>query len=73
MADSVLYASFILRLWREPAVDAAAGRALAWTGELESMQTGRALRLEGLDRLLALVAVQLVGESAATDSAEDAD
>lgn len=38
VAEPVIYASFLVRLWREPAADVAQGPA--WMGERESTQTG---------------------------------
>jgi hypothetical protein len=58
MAESVLYASFIVRMWRELASDVAAEQASVWIGELESIQTGRAWQFQGLEPLLA---AQLAG------------
>jgi len=60
MAELTRYASFIVRLWRESTGDAvdAEGPAV-WMGEMESIQTGRALRFQGLESLPALLAAQL--------------
>jgi hypothetical protein len=59
MAETVLYASFVLRLWRDPAAEDAVEQELAWMGELESIQTGRAWQFQGLAPLLGLLAGQL--------------
>lgn len=71
MAETALYASFLLRLWREPAADVAAEQAPVWMGELESIQTGCAWQFQGLERLLPLVAAQLAGGSPAAGGAEE--
>lgn len=63
MAESVLYASFIVRLWRDPPTEGADAQGPAWTGELESIQTGRAWRFQGLEPLPGLLAAQVAGES----------
>lgn len=57
------YASFIIRLWREPAPEGADAHAPAWMGELESIQTGRAWRFQGLEPLLELLAGQLAANA----------
>ena len=59
MAASDLYASFIVRLWHEPPAEGTIEPV--WMGELESIQTGRAWRFQGLERLLPLLAAQLAG------------
>lgn len=56
MAESAHYASFIIRLWREPAAEARDQEAPLWMGELESIQTGRAWQFQGLEPLLSLLA-----------------
>jgi hypothetical protein len=71
MAERARYASFIVRLWCEPAGEAVNREAPIWMGELESIQTGRAWQFEGLEPLLPLLAGQLVGDSPAADSAEE--
>lgn len=69
MADPVLYASFLVRLWRDPATDIAAEQEPVWMDELESIQTGRAWQFQGLERLLPLVAEDK--ESRPTPSSEE--
>lgn len=59
----VLYASFMLRLWRESAGEAVDREAPVWMGEVESIQTGRAWRFQGLEPLLELVAAQLCSQT----------
>ncbi len=59
MAESALYASFIVRLWREPAADVANEQAPVWMGELESIQTGRAWQFQGVATLVDLLTAQL--------------
>lgn len=51
------YASFMVRLWREP--EAASGTETAWQGELESVQSGQTWRFQGMDSLQGLLAEQL--------------
>jgi hypothetical protein len=65
MAESVLYASFIVRLWRDPPTEGADAHGPAWMGELESIQTGRAWRFQGLDPLPGLLAAQVGDDSPA--------
>lgn len=67
----VLYASFLLRLWRDPAAGVAHGQEPVWMGELESIQTGRAWRFQGLEPLLPLLAAQLAADPPAPDGAEE--
>lgn len=62
MAESARYASFIVRLWCEPAGEAVNREAPIWIGELESIQTGRAWQFEGLEPLLVLLAAQLIDD-----------
>lgn len=69
MAESALYASFIVRMWREPASDVAAEQAPVWMGELESIQTGRAWQFQGLEPLLPLLAGQLAARPSEADGA----
>ncbi len=71
MAESALYASFIVRMWREPASDVAAEQAPAWMGELESIQTGRAWQFQGLEPLLPLLAAQLAGDPPAPPGTQE--
>ena len=61
MAEA-LYASFMLRLWREPVAEATDQEAPVWMGELESIQTGRAWQFQGLEPLVPLLAAQLAGD-----------
>ncbi len=42
MPEAILYASFIVRLWREPAPEGVDAQDSPWMGELESIQIGRA-------------------------------
>ena len=56
------YASFMVRLWREPTGEAVNREAPDWMGELESIQTGRAWQFQGLEPLLPLLAAQLAGD-----------
>ncbi len=65
MPGAILYASFIVRLWREPAPEGADAQRPAWMGELESIQAGHAWRFEGLDLLPGLL-VTLVGDESST-------
>ena len=54
------YASFMVRLWRDPAGTAGPEQDPVWVGELESIQTGHAWQFQGLEPLLPLLAGQLV-------------
>ncbi len=62
------YASFMVRLWREPAPEGTDAHAPAWMGELESIQTGRAWQFQGLEPLLALLAGQLAANALTFDN-----
>ncbi len=64
------YASFLLRLWREPAADVVNEQEPAWMGEIESIQTGRAWQFQGLEPLLELLAAQLASSAASTSNRE---
>ena len=46
------YASFMVRLWREPAGEVVNRKAPDWMGELESIQSGRAWQFQGQEPLL---------------------
>lgn len=59
MAENVLYASFMVRLWREAAGEANNEEAPVWKGEIESIQTGCTWQFQGLEPLLPLLAAQL--------------
>jgi hypothetical protein len=65
MASSVDYSSFILRLWREPAAADTDEQGPVWMGEMESIQTGRTHRFQGLEQLQPLLVAQLAGDSQA--------
>ena len=53
------YASFMVRLWRDPADTAGPEQEPVWVGELESIQTGRTWQFQDLEPLLALLASHL--------------
>ena len=55
----ILYASFMVRLWRDPAVTAGPKQEPVWVGELESIQTGHTWQFQRLEPLLELLAAQL--------------
>ena len=55
----VLYASFMVRLWRELAGEVVDREAPVWMGEVESIQTGCAWQFQGLEPLLDLLAAQI--------------
>ena len=57
------YASFMVRMWRDPTVTASPEQEPSGLGELESIQTGRAWQFQGLEPLLPLLAAQLAGDS----------
>ena len=65
MADPVEYASFMIRMWRDPAaapdgeVDAADRDQAVWVGEIESVQSGRVVSFRGLEVLAELLVGQL--------------
>ena len=61
MVETAVYASFIVRLWREVAAEAADQEYPVWLGEVESIQTGRAWQFQGLEPLLPLLAAQIAG------------
>ena len=61
MAERALYASFIVRLWHEPAAEASDQEGTIWMGEVESIQTGRVRQFQGLEPLLPLLAAHLAG------------
>jgi hypothetical protein len=63
MPEAILYASFIVRLWRDSPPEGANAHGPAWMGELESIQTGRAWQFQGLEPLPGLLAAQVAGES----------
>jgi hypothetical protein len=65
MAETAHYASFIVRLWHETAVETTGQEEPHWMGELESIQTGRAWQFQGLEPLLPLLAAQLAGDTPA--------
>lgn len=71
MAEPTRYASFIVRLWRESAGDATDAAEPVWMGELESIQTGRNWRFQGLVQLPALVAAQLAENPSAFPAIEE--
>jgi hypothetical protein len=48
---TVLYVSFLVRLWREPGVPALPLSA-TWHAEVEHIQTGRKWRFDSADELL---------------------
>lgn len=58
----ILYASFIVRLWREPIAERTGQEEPLWMGELESIQTGHAWQSQGLEPLLLLLVGQLTGD-----------
>lgn len=69
MMSELHYASFMVRLWREP--EAASGNETAWQGELESVQTGQTWRFQGLDALQGLMAEQLAGALSTVQADQD--
>lgn len=71
MAETVLYASFILRLWRDPFAEDRREQESLWMGELESIQTGHIWQFQGLEPLLKLLAGQLAGESSTAYSMDE--
>ncbi len=57
------YASFMVRMWRDPAATARPEQVPIWIGEMESIQTGRIWQFKGLEPLLELLAGQFAEES----------
>lgn len=60
MTDSVDYASFMIRMWRERArepdeADQTGREQTVWVGEIESVQSGRVLPFRGLEALAELL------------------
>lgn len=58
MADDANYASFMVRVWRDP-VAAADGEEAVWAGEVEWVQSGRIESFRSLEALVALLVGQL--------------
>ena len=56
--DSVRYASFMIRLWRDPA-EASGEEVPPWVGEIESVQTGQIVTFKGLEALADLLVGRL--------------
>ena len=56
------YASFMVRLWRQPVAEAKDQEYPIWMGEIESIQTGDTWQFQGLEPLLPLLAAQLAGD-----------
>ncbi|MCP4212921.1 MAG: hypothetical protein GY764_15795 [Halieaceae bacterium] len=52
------YASFMVRLWRDPDRDSDDDE-LVWMVEVESVQTGRTWQLQDVESLTALLTLQL--------------
>lgn len=71
VAERVLYASFLVRLWRDPAADVANEQEAAWMGEVESIQTGHTWQFQGLEPLLPLLAGQLAADPPASAGADE--
>ena len=65
------YASFMVRLWRDPTVTAGPEQEPVWVGELESIQTGHTWQFQDLEPLLALLATQLPAQSPTSHSLEE--
>lgn len=53
------YASFLLRLWRDPGKGPVSEDEPVWLGEIEAIQTGRTWQFVGTEALLELLAEQL--------------
>jgi hypothetical protein len=58
MTETVAYASFLLRLWRDPRP----GQS-CWQGEIEHIQTRQHFAFDDLDVLVAFLRQQLAQES----------
>lgn len=67
----LVYASFMVRLWRDPAVTAGPEQEPVWLGELESIQTGCTWQFQDLEPLLALLATQIHAQSLSSHSMEE--
>jgi len=61
MADVVSYASFMIRMWRDPAAepDEADGEEAVWAGEIESVQSGRVVPFKGVEALVEILVRRL--------------
>jgi hypothetical protein len=69
--SELTYASFMVRLWRDPAPAAGPEQEPVWLGELESIQTGRAWRFLGVAALVDLLAAQLPSAPSQPDETDD--
>jgi len=56
MSTSTTYASYLVRLWRQPVAES--DGAVEWQGEVEHIQSGQQWRFECLPDLLTLLRVQ---------------
>ncbi len=65
------YASFMVRMWRDPTVTASPEQEPIWLGELESIQTGRAWQFQGVAALVDLLAAQLPAAPSQPDETEN--
>ena len=65
------YASFMVRMWRDPTGEAVNREAPDWLGELESIQTGRAWQFQGVAALVDLLAAQLPAAPSQPDETEN--
>lgn len=61
--SELTYASFMVRLWRDPAGETPKDEEPAWMGEIESVQTGRTWQFRGVEALPELLAEQLGNSS----------
>jgi hypothetical protein len=58
MASPTIYASFLIRLWREVSTDATAPIA-DWQGEVEHIQSGQCWVFDTWDKLLVFLGEQV--------------
>ena len=58
MSEPVTYASFMIRVWRDPARESDAEEP-AWAGEIESVQSGHIVQFRGVEALVELLVGRL--------------
>lgn len=61
--DPVSYASFMIRVWRDPAGESDAEEPM-WVGEIESVQSGQVVPFRGLEALAELLVGRLSNPAA---------
>lgn len=71
MAETARYASFIVRLWREPVSEAADQEAPVWMDSSSPIQTGHVWQFQGVAALADLLAAQLLAAPSQPDETDD--